>query len=112
MTGSTRLSGARQASLIACTLALVAALAAGCAASIARDQSSPAFALFGDVPYSQAHANLLEDTIDEINRAPVAFAVHLGDITAGTGPCTDAWLQARAEQFARVAGRAGKRARQ
>jgi len=85
------------------TLALVAALAAGCASSIARDQPAFEFALFGDMPYSQAHANLMEDTIDEINRAPVAFAVHLGDITAGDGPCTDRWFAARAKQFARIA---------
>ena len=95
MRGFTRLFGARQAGrkgsmrgVIAGTLALVAALAAGCAASIARDRPAFEFALFGDMPYSQAHANLMEDTIDEINRAPVAFAVHLGGCGARSSrPC-------------------------
>ena len=39
--------------------------------------------------------------IDEINKAKPAFAVHLGDITGGQGPCTDEWFEARATQFGR-----------
>ncbi len=38
--------------------------------------------------------------IDEINAAPLAFVVHVGDITSGRGPCGDAWLEARKRQFA------------
>lgn len=80
-----------------------ALIAAGCAAH-AQNLPPPApFALLGDTPYSQSHANLLEGMIDEINKAGPAFAVHLGDITGGNGPCTDAWLEARARQFARFA---------
>ena len=38
------------------------------------------FALLGDVPYSQPHANLLDAMIDRINREKPAFVVHVGDI--------------------------------
>jgi hypothetical protein len=52
------------------------------------------------VPYSQAGANLLDDMIARINAQPLAFVVHVGDITSGRGPCDDAWLEARQKQFA------------
>ncbi len=86
-------------------LAFVAWLAIalpGCAAP----QQPPAqftFALFGDVPYSHAQAAKLDEVIDQMNREPLAFAVHVGDITAGAGPCSDDWLEARQRQFARIA---------
>ena len=85
-------------------------LLAGCAAGgqPSRQMSAPSnaqsnvtFALMGDVPYTQPHANILEAMIDRINRETPAFVVHVGDITGGQGPCTDAWLEARAKQFAR-----------
>ena len=60
-----------------------------------------AFALMGDVPYSHPQANLLDDMIDRMNAEPLAFVVHVGDITSGTGPCGDAWMEARRKQFAR-----------
>jgi len=41
--------------------------------------------------------------IGEINGERLAFVVHLGDITSGTGPCGDDWLEARKRQFARFA---------
>ena len=40
--------------------------------------------------------------IDRMNAEPLAFAVHVGDITSGTGPCGDEWLEARKRQFARI----------
>ena len=83
---------------------LAALLLAGCAsAPPAADSRAPAFALLGDVPYSQPHANLLDGMIERINRQSPAFVVHLGDITSGNGPCTDEWFEARARQFARFA---------
>jgi len=39
--------------------------------------------------------------IDRINAAPLAFVVHVGDITSGRGPCGDDWLEARRRQFTR-----------
>lgn len=55
----------------------------------------------GDVPYSQAQANLLGDMIERMNAEPLAFVVHVGDITSGRGPCSDEWMQARKNQFER-----------
>jgi len=57
----------------------------------------------GDTPYSQAQANLLDAMIERLNAEPLAFVVHVGDITSGAGPCSDAWLEARQRQFARIA---------
>lgn len=55
----------------------------------------------GDVPYSQSQANLLEDMIERMNAEPLAFVVHVGDITSGRGPCGDEWMDARKKQFGR-----------
>ena len=79
---------------------LVLSVVAGCAAPAAIPGGAP-FALLGDVPYSQAEANYLDGMINEMNRAPLAFVVHLGDITSGDGPCSDPWLEERKKQFAR-----------
>ena len=74
----------------------------GCAAP-PRAPADFAFALFGDVPYSRAQAHKLDEMIEQMNAEPLAFAVHVGDITDGSGPCDDAWLEARQRQFARLA---------
>lgn len=50
-----------------------------------------ALALLGDLPYSQPQANLLNGLIDAMNAQPLAFVVHVGDITSGLGPCDDEW---------------------
>jgi len=55
----------------------------------------------GDVPYAPSGIAPLDDMIGEINAQPLAFVVHVGDITSGAGPCDDAWLEARKAQFAR-----------
>jgi hypothetical protein len=55
------------------------------------------------VPYTPAQAVALDAMIDDMNEAKLAFAVHVGDITSGQGPCTDEWLLARKNQFARFA---------
>ncbi len=39
--------------------------------------------------------------IDEMNREELTFVIHVGDITAGRGPCTDEWYEARRRQFER-----------
>jgi hypothetical protein len=61
-----------------------------------------AFALMGDVPYSGHQAALLDGMIERMNAERLAFVVHVGDITSGTGPCGDEWLDARKQQFARL----------
>jgi hypothetical protein len=37
-----------------------------------------------------------------MNAEKLAFVVHVGDITSGTGPCGDEWLEARKRQFAKI----------
>jgi hypothetical protein len=85
----------RVALLLACTTL------AGCAATPPA-AGGIVFALMGDMPYSQPHANLLDGMIDQVNAEPLAFVVHVGDITSGIGPCSDEWLEARRRQFARI----------
>lgn len=80
---------------------LLAAALQGCA-SAPQVPADYAFALMGDLPYSQAQANLLDGLIEQLNREPLAFVAHVGDITSGEGPCGDEWLEARARQFDRV----------
>lgn len=82
-------------------LLLAAALLAASFPAGAQSVQRTPFALLGDVPYSQPHANLLDAMIDDMNGAKPAFVVHLGDITGGNGPCTDEWIEARKRQFGR-----------
>jgi len=56
----------------------------------------------GDTPYSDNEAQRLDSLIEDLNREPLAFVAHIGDITSGRGPCSDAWLEARKSQFARL----------
>ncbi len=80
---------------------VAAALFAAAFTAVAQIAERPPFALLGDVPYSEANANLLDSMIDEINAEKPAFVVHLGDITGRD--CSNAWLEARQKQFARFA---------
>ena len=77
---------------------------AGCTAHVPRPLPSAVgpgleFALIGDTPYSASEAAALDSMIEEINREDLAFVIHVGDITGGQGPCTDAWFEARKRQF-------------
>jgi len=56
----------------------------------------------GDTPYSENEAQRLDSLINDLNREPLAFVAHVGDITSGRGPCSDEWLEARKAQFARL----------
>ena len=56
----------------------------------------------GDTPYSEGEVKRLDHLIDDLNAEPLAFVVHIGDITSGQGPCTDEWFAARKAQFARI----------
>jgi hypothetical protein len=56
----------------------------------------------GDTPYSAREVRALDRVIAQMNAEPLAFVAHVGDITSGAGPCSDAWLEARKRQFARI----------
>jgi hypothetical protein len=98
-------AAARRPVLARLSFALLLALA-GCTAHIPPPLPSAfhpplAFALIGDTPYSEAEAAQLDAMIDQMNGEDLAFVIHVGDITGGLGPCTDAWLEARKRQFER-----------
>jgi hypothetical protein len=56
----------------------------------------------GDAPYSEAEVRRFDALIDDLNARELTFVAHVGDITSGQGPCTDAWFEARKRQFARL----------
>jgi len=60
------------------------------------------FGVMGDTPYTEGEVRRLDALIEDINREPFAFVVHLGDIGSSANACEDAWLVARKEQFARM----------
>ena len=81
-------------------LSLLLVILAGCAASLPEvDRADLSFALMGDTPYNAAEVRALDALIDDLNAHELAFVVHVGDITGGRGPCTDAWFEARKRQF-------------
>jgi predicted phosphodiesterase len=60
--------------------------------------------VFGDAPYSEAEVERVERLIDEMNAAPLAFVLHVGDVGSSSAlqACGDAWLLERKQQFARI----------
>jgi len=73
---------------------------AGCAHAPA---AGVAFGVLGDTPYTAGEVRRLELLIDDMNREErLDFVVHVGDIGAGRTGCTDAWLESRKQQFARL----------
>ncbi len=58
------------------------------------------FGLIGDIPYNdKAVTNDLPNLLEDLNRAPLEFVIHDGDIKSGASPCTDAVFVDRREQF-------------
>jgi len=56
----------------------------------------------GDTPYTDGEARRLDKLIDDMNQEPLGFVVHVGDIGSSATGCSDAWLQARKQQFGRI----------
>jgi hypothetical protein len=56
------------------------------------------------VPYSEAEIGGLDRLIDEMNAAPLAFVLHVGDIGSSSAlqGCSEAWVLERRKQFARI----------
>jgi len=83
---------------------LLLALVAGCAPLAPLPGGEFAFGMLGDTPYSRAEAGKLDALIGRINAQELAFVVHIGDIgsSAASQGCSDAWLEARQRQFARI----------
>jgi hypothetical protein len=60
------------------------------------------FAAFGDAPYIESEEAQFAGVLTAINRAPLAFAIHVGDFKSGWSPCTDALFLRRRDAFALV----------
>jgi hypothetical protein len=80
--------------------ALAASLLAGCATT--PPPGGFAFAVMGDTPYSAAEERQFVKMLASLDREPLAFAIHVGDIKGG-GPCTDEILLRRRAQLDRSA---------
>jgi len=58
------------------------------------------FGVMGDTPYSAAQEPRFVAMIARMDREPLAFSIHVGDIKAGGhSPCTDALYERRRAQF-------------
>jgi hypothetical protein len=58
------------------------------------------FGLIGDLGYSAAEEPLLDNVLAELNRTPLAFVVHVGDLgSPRAGSCTDELWVRRLAQF-------------
>jgi hypothetical protein len=57
------------------------------------------FAALGDAPYYDHEEQPFVATIAEMNREPLAFAVHVGDFKSGHSECSDALYRQRREWF-------------
>lgn len=58
------------------------------------------FGLFGDLAYTAAQEPLLDNVLADLNRTPLAFVVHVGDLgSPRAGACTDALWARRLTQF-------------
>ena len=62
------------------------------------------FGVLGDAPYTSREVEDLDELIGRMNAQPLAFVVHVGDLgsSARNRGCSDAWLEARREQLAKI----------
>ena len=76
--------------------------AVGCAAPPASTQAFT-FAIIGDAPYKQREEAPFERMLERLDRdIDLAFVIHVGDIGAGRGTCTDNGYERRARQLDRT----------
>src|SRR5262245_12782955 len=78
--------------------AVLAGLLAGVVSAPVASQEIT-FGLIGDLGYTAAQEPLLDHVLADLNRTPLAFVVHVGDLASARRGCTDALLARRLEQF-------------
>jgi hypothetical protein len=61
------------------------------------------FGVLGDTPYFASEEVRLEELIVQMNREPLAFVLHVGDIKGGRDRCDDALYGRRKATFDRIA---------
>ena len=83
-------------SRVAVALAL---LLAGCAAKPPNPDAF-VFGVLGDTPYTEREEHEFLGMIDRMNREPLAFSIHVGDIK-GAGACSDELFRRRLGEFNR-----------
>ena len=76
---------------------LVALLLVGCAARPPQPDAF-VFGVLGDAPYSEREEAEFISMIGRVNREPLAFSIHVGDIK-GSGACSDELFKRRLAQF-------------
>lgn len=79
------------------TLLFIAAAACGTPAPAAAPAGGFAFGVFGDGPYSPREAGAFERMVADVNRADLAWLVHVGDILGA--PCSDALYRDRLQKM-------------
>jgi hypothetical protein len=91
-----------------CHFLLAAALAAFALTSLDAGHTQPApqnftFGLMGDLGYVPAREPMFENVLAEMNAAPLAFSVHVGDLASPQFACDDAFRARRLAQFQAMA---------
>lgn len=84
---------------LARTFAIAALTLAASCATPAPAPGGFRFAVMGDTPYSAGEEKAFVAMLARLDREPIAFAIHVGDIKAGgDSPCTDAlYFERKAE---------------
>ena len=87
-----------------CAIGAVAAAVAlaGCATTTGTSQGGSegfSFAVIGDLAYAEPFEPQLQRVLDDINRTPLSFLVHLGDLAAPPRACAD---ETRARRLAQL----------
>ncbi|HEX4764275.1 MAG TPA: hypothetical protein VFU92_08050 [Usitatibacter sp.] len=77
----------------------IALLLAGCAARPPQPGAF-VFGVLGDTPYSEREEAAFLGMIERMNREPLAFSIHVGDIK-GAGACSDELFHKRLAEFNR-----------
>ena len=78
---------------------LLALLVAGCAGT-PRSPDAFVFGVLGDTPYTEREEAEFLAMIDRMNREPLAFSIHVGDLK-GSGACSDELFLRRRDEFNR-----------
>ena len=73
-------------------------LVVACAAP-PRSPEAFSFGVMGDVPYNEPEEQAFAAMLPTLDREPLAFVVHVGDIQRGAAACSDATYERRKAQF-------------
>src|SRR4051812_41278661 len=95
-----RRSTASSSSPMSDRVALALALLLSACAGAPTHPDAFVFGVLGDTPYTEREEHEFAGMIERMNREPLAFSIHVGDIK-GAGPCSDELFLRRREEFNR-----------